>query len=163
MGSSFPFNEHPRREQMNSEHPWLRVTEVYLLSSGQFRAGAPATQAALLPADSGIQPLSVCGSAFPLASAPSWGRRRHTGFLKALAGQRHVQHPLTSHQRAPLADPPVRGGWAGRCSPLPMTALPHGRGGIYFERQLAISTISGWLHLILQVFREMLPPPGSLP
>lgn len=68
----------------------------------------------------------------------------------------------TSHQRAPLADPPVRGGWAGRYSPFPMTALPHGRGRIYFERQLAISTISGWLRLILQVFSEMLPPPGSL-
>lgn len=46
--SLFPFNGHSRLEQMNSTHPRLQVTEVSLLFSEQYRAGAPGARAALL-------------------------------------------------------------------------------------------------------------------
>lgn len=115
----FPFKEHEVLYQMNSKHPWLKVTEVYLLSSWQYKVGVPALQVALLHTDLGIQPLPVLCFCLPPASTSRWGKEKlektHL-LLKSLSrGMAHIisTHvlPARSHHKSHQQE-------EGRCSPF---------------------------------------------
>lgn len=72
------------------------------------QSGCSRLRVALLHTDLGIQPLSLCDSVFPQHPRPDGGRRswrRHTCFLKALAREWHMYHPLTFDQRALITSP----------------------------------------------------------
>lgn len=74
---------------MNSKHPWLKVTEVYLLSSWQYKVGVLALQVPLLHTDLG-GPAAFCSVILSSASihiqmGEGDAGKRHTYFLKALA------------------------------------------------------------------------------
>lgn len=107
---------------MNSKHPWLKVTEVYLLSSWQYKVGVPALRVALLHTDLGIQPLSVLCLCLSPASTSRWGKeileKTHLLLISLSQGMAHVTSTHVLLGRSHHKPPPARRGQAGRCGPF---------------------------------------------